>query len=79
MKIALLHQIFETDKRRANAKGEQMPKFKIIWEFAGEEYEDIVERDSLETAEWQASDNLQALVRSRTAYRAEAIDDNGSD
>lgn len=53
-----------------------MPRYKIIWEFAGEEYSDVIEADSLEEAEWQASDNLQALVRSRTAYSAEAVDDD---
>ena len=56
-----------------------MPTFKITWEFAGEVYTDLVECDTQDEAEGQASDNLERLVSKRTAYSAELVesdDDN---
>ena len=51
-----------------------MPFFRIKVDFDGEVTEYEVEKDSLEEAEWEASDRLRDEVYNRCSSSAEPVD-----
>lgn len=53
-----------------------MPRFRIKWELAGVEHSDLIECDTLNEAESEASDNLDRLISQRSAYSAELVGDD---
>lgn len=50
-----------------------MPRYRIKVDFDGDATEYEVEKDSLEEAEWEASDRLRDMVYNRCSANAEEI------